>query len=376
MLKKPLHVGTPNIGNRETFFKHVNDMFDKKWLTNGGDLVQNLERKLEKFLNVKHAITTCNGTRALEIAAKAMDLQGEVIMPSFTFIATAHALEWLGITPVFCDIDPESFCIDPSKIEDLITPKTSAILGVHLYGRACPTEALQRIAEKHKIKLYYDAAHAFGCSRNGNMIGNFGECEAFSFHATKFFNTFEGGAITTNDDTLANKIRLLVNYGFEDTDKVISLGTNGKMNEICAAMGLTNLEAINSVVQTNKFNHILYGELLKDVQGLELISFEEGERNNWQYLILTLTSEYPLSRDELIKELEKQNVLARRYFWPGCHRMEPYKSRKTYSQTQLYVTETISSRILILPTGSAVTANDIHQITDLLKSYSTDTLNR
>jgi dTDP-4-amino-4,6-dideoxygalactose transaminase len=366
-IDKPLHVGTPNTGDRDAFLKRVDEMFDKNWLTNNGDFVKELEGKLANYLKVKHVIATCNGTRGLEIAAKALNIQGEVIMPSFTFIATAHALDWLEITPVFCDIDPTTLCMDPERIEELITPKTSAIIGVHLFGRPCDTDALKHIAEKHGLRLYYDAAHAFGSSHKGKMIGNFGDCEVLSFHATKFYNTFEGGAISTNDDALARKIRLLVNYGFEDTDKVVSEGTNGKLNEISAAMGLTNLESLDSIIETNRTNYLLYQQLMAEVPNIELVCYNESEKNNWQYIVALIDPDYPLSRDELIRRLEENNILARRYFWPGCHRMEPYKTRQPSASEHLKNTTDIANRIITLPSGTGVTHADIARITALLK---------
>ena len=200
-----LHVGRPNIGNREQLLSRINDMFDRRWLTNNGPFVLELEQKLAAFLGVRHCIAMCNATIALEIAARALGLHGEVIVPSFTFIATAHALQWQEIIPVFCDVDPLTHNIDPSKIENLITPRTTGILGAHVWGRVCNINALQDIANKHNLHLMFDAAHAFACSHQGKMIGGFGDAEVFSFHATKFFNSFEGGAVTTNDDDAGKK---------------------------------------------------------------------------------------------------------------------------------------------------------------------------
>lgn len=229
-----LHVGRPNIGNRENLLSRINDILDRKWLTNNGIYVQEFERQIAEFVGVKHCIATCNATVALEIAIRAVGFTGEVIIPSFTFIATAHALKWQEIIPVFCDIDPHTHNIDPNKIVQSITPRTTGIIGVHLWGRPCNVEALSEIADTHNLKLMFDAAHAFGCSHQGRMIGSFGDAEVFSFHATKFLNTFEGGAIVTNSDELAEKIRLMTNFGFAGYDRVIYIGTNGKMNEVSA----------------------------------------------------------------------------------------------------------------------------------------------
>ncbi|WP_321532019.1 DegT/DnrJ/EryC1/StrS family aminotransferase [uncultured Desulfuromonas sp.] len=368
MNDKTLHVGAPNIGDRELFHKYVDEIFDRRWLTNRGRLVQDFERELADYLGVKHCITMCNGTIALEIAIRALNLRGEVIVPSMTFIATAHALQWQEIKPVFCDIDPETYCIDPIEVERHITPNTTGILAVHLYGRPCDIERLQSIADKHDLNLLFDAAHAFGCSHQGQMIGNFGDCEVFSFHATKFFNTFEGGCIATNDDALAKKIRLMQNFGFQGMDNVGYIGTNGKMTEVAAAMGLTNLKSLPDFMEINKSNYNTYKTYISRIRGLKLMEFEDSETCNWQYLVLEVKSDYPLTRDELLNKLHSSNVLARRYFWPGCHNMEPYRSYQPNAKLLLRHTEEVAARILTLPTGTAVSRDDIDRVCNILKS--------
>ena len=200
-----LHVGRPNIGDRDRLLERINDMLDRRWLTNNGVYVQEFERRVAEILGVKHCIAMCNGTVALEIAIRALGLKGEVIVPSFTFVATAHALQWQEITPVFCDIDPPTHTLDPARVEELITPRTTGIIGVHVWGRPCDVERVGGDRPSARSQLLFDAAHAFGCSHHGRMIGGFGDAEVFSFHATKFFNTFEGGAVVTNDDDLATR---------------------------------------------------------------------------------------------------------------------------------------------------------------------------
>ena len=239
---EPIHVGRPNIGNREAFIKLTNEIFDCRWLSNNGPLVEQLEKRIAEVLGIEHCIAMCNGTVALEIAIRAVELRGEVIVPSYTFIATAHALSWQGITPVFADIDPITHTLDPVAVRRMITPRTTGILATHLWGTPCDIDGLQAIADEYGLKLVFDAAHAFMSGHSNKMIGGFGQAEVFSFHATKFFNTFEGGAVTTNDDDLANTMRLMRNFGFAGLDNVIHPGTNGKMTEICAAMGLVNLD--------------------------------------------------------------------------------------------------------------------------------------
>lgn len=361
-----LHVGAPNIGELEKFWERVQFLFEERWLTNRGELVQELERELANFLGVKHCISMCNGTVALEIAIRALELKGQVILPSFTFIASAHALQWQEISPVFCDIDPDSYCIDPEKVESLITPETTAIMGVHLYSRPCEIVQLQEIADRHGLKLLFDAAHAFGCSYRSKMIGGFGNCEVLSFHATKFFNSFEGGAVTTNDDDLAEKVRLMQNFGFAGLDNVIHIGTNGKMTEVCAAMGLTNLENIDVFLDINKRNYDQYREQLAVVPGIKLISFDENENCNWQYIVIEVGDSYPLSRDELMEFLHSEKVRARRYFWPGCHRMEPYRSMRPDSVYKLDITEAVARKILVLPTGTAIGPSEVSKVCELI----------
>ena len=282
-------VGRPNMGDHNAFMKHMEQMWESRLLANRGPLVLEFERELSTFLGVRNFVTMCNGTVALEIAARALGMSGEVIVPSYTFIATAHCLQWQEITPVFCDVDPVTHTLDVSKIEALITPRTSGIIAVHLWGQPCDTEALQNIADRHKIKLMYDAAHAMGCSHNGINVGNFGNCEIFSFHATKFFNSFEGGGVATNDDSLAENIRRTV-----------------------------------------------------------------------------------LTRDEIVALLTCENLSARRYFYPGCHRMEPYKSFFPHAGLLLPVTNAICASVICLPTGTGISLSQIRQVGALLRFLLTN----
>jgi dTDP-4-amino-4,6-dideoxygalactose transaminase len=363
-----LHVGRPNIGNRAALFARINDLLDRNWLTNSGPLVQEFEQRISDFLCVKHCIATCNATVALEIAIRAIGLHSEVIVPSFTFIATAHALQWQEITPVFCDIDPATHNLDPRKLEKMITSHTTGIIGVHVWGRPCAIESLTEIAQRHKLKLMFDAAHAFGCSYKGQMIGNFGQAEVFSFHATKFFNTFEGGAVTTNDDDLATKIRLMKNFGFAGYDNVIYVGTNGKMSEISAAMGLTGLESLSEFIAANRRNYGVYRVGLQDVPGVQLIVYNETECENYQYVIIEVDEAVAdISRDDLMRILQAENVLARRYFYPGCHQMEPYRSFFPNAGLSLPETERLTQRVMSLPTGTAVGQEEIVAVCAIIR---------
>jgi len=370
--EESLHVGAPNLGNRADLIDRINGIYDRMRLTNRGPLVCELEEKLAGLIGVKHCIAMCNGTVALEIAIRALGMTGEVILPSFTFIATAHALQWQEVTPVFCDVEPDTYTIDPAKVEALITPKTSGIIGVHLWARACKINALAEIASKHNLKLLYDASHAFSCTFDGQMIGRFGDAEVFSFHATKFFNTFEGGAIVTNNDQLAEKIRFMQNFGFAGRDRVEYLGTNGKMSEVSAAMGLTSLESLDAFIQTNHQHYHSYQAGLSGLPGVRLIPFDEGEQSNRQYIVIEIDeNRFGLSRDQVLNLLESEGVLARRYFYPGCHRMEPYRSYFPNAGLLLPETNRIAERVLCLPTGSAVARSDIDMICRLMWTFHT-----
>jgi dTDP-4-amino-4,6-dideoxygalactose transaminase len=366
--RMPLHVGRPNICNRERLLGRINDLLDRRWLTNNGPFVQEFEQRLAEFLGVKHCVAMCNATVALEIAIRALGLHGEVIIPSFTFIATAHALQWQEITPVFCDIDPGTHNLDPAKVEAMITPRTTGIIGVHVWGRPCAVEALSEIAARRNLKLLFDAAHAFGNSYKGRMIGNFGQAEVFSFHATKFFNTFEGGAVVTNDDDLATKMHLMKNFGFAGLDTVIHVGINGKMSEISAAMGLTGLESLDEFISVNHRNYHAYRAGLKDIPGIQMIGYDETERCNYQYVIAEVDEEAAgISRDELVRVLHAENVLARRYFYPGCHEMEPYRSYFPHAKLLLPKTERLTQRVMSLPTGTAVGPTEIDTVCAIIR---------
>ena len=352
--EQPLHVGRPNIGSRETFLKYAEEIFDRRWLSNNGPILQEFEKRVAAYHGVKHCIAMCNGTVALEIAIRALGLEGEVIIPSYTFIATAHALHWQAITPVFADIDPVTHAITPDAVRSKITSRTTGIIGVHLWGRAAPVEALQSVADEYGLKLMFDAAHAFGCSYKGTMVGNFGNCEVLSFHATKFMNTFEGGAVLTNDDELANTMGLMRNFGFSGMDNVIHLGTNGKMIEVAAAMGMVNMDAIDSVVEINRSNYQIYSDCLYGLTGISLLAFDVSECNNYQYVVLEVNENSPVTRDQIVQALHAENILARKYFWPGCHNMKPYSDLYPQLDLMLPNTKLVADRVVVLPTGSTI----------------------
>lgn len=364
---EPLHVGRPNIGNREAFLQRVGRILDNQWLTNNGPTVQEFEQHIAQYLGVRHCVAMCNGTIALEIAIRALGLEGEVIVPSWTFVATAHALYWQGITPVFADIDPSTHNLDPDAVRRMITPRTSGIIGVHLWGRAAPVAELQAIADEHGLKLMFDAAHAFGSSYQGQTIGGFGACEVLSFHATKAFNTMEGGAVVTNDDELADTMRLMRNFGFKGYDNVIHPGTNGKMIEVCAAMGLANLEQFDEIVEANRRNHAAYKEALAGIPSISLLEYDPDERNSHHYIVIEVDAHCAATRDEIVAALQAENILARKYFWPGCHRMQPYCDLFPHAELLLPRTKMVGERVIVLPNGATLPGNGVDIVTTVIR---------
>ena len=367
LFEEPVHVGRPNVGNHERFLARARNILESGWLSNNGPMLIEFEKRITEKLGVRNCVAMCNGTIALEIATRALELRGEVIVPSYTFVATAHALQWQEITPIFADIDPVTQNLDPDAVRRMITPRTTGIVGVHLWGRGAPTTELAEVAAVNNLRLMYDASHGFGCSRGGTLLGNFGDCEVFSFHATKFFNTFEGGAVVTNDDRLAEKMRLMRNFGFSGYDRVIYPGTNGKMTEIAAAMGLTNLDDIDAFVEINRTNYRAYRDELRPLRGISMLAFDEAERNNYQYIVLDVAPDFPVTRDRLVEALHAENVLARKYFWPGCHNMEPYRSYYPHAGLMLPNTNRIAERVVVLPTGTSMHPEDIRAIASVLR---------
>ncbi len=367
-----LHVGRPNVGDRTALLERMAGILDRRWLTNDGPLVREFEQAVADLVDVRHCIATANGTLALQIAICAAGLKGEAIVSPLTFVATAHALQWQGITPMFCDVDPRTHNLDPARVEDAISERTSAIVGVHLWGRQCAIDELTALAERRGLALLFDAAHAFGCSHRGRMIGGHGKAEVLSFHATKFVNTFEGGAIVTADDDLAEQARLMRNHGFAHYDDVRRVGTNAKMSEAAAAMGLTSLEALDDFYAANRDNHEAYRAGLDGIRGVELIAYEEAELCNRHYTVIEVDESAALSRDELQRVLWAENVLARRYFFPGCHRMEPYRSAFSARGRELPEVDRLTNRLLALPTGNAVGPATVAVITDLIRRAMAD----
>jgi dTDP-4-amino-4,6-dideoxyglucose len=292
-------------------------------------------------------------------------LTGEVIIPSMTYVATAHAVRSLGLTPVFCDLDPLTGCIDPDRVEELITPDTSGLIGVHLWGQPCDVERLEKIAEAHDLTLFFDAAHGVACSLGDTPIGGFGTAEMFSFHATKVLNTFEGGAIVTNDDRFADRARRVHNFGWGEGRMTDFVGVNAKMNEASGAMGLTSLEALPSSIAANHANYVLYSAELSGLPGVTVHQYDDRNRNNYQYVVVKVDEQVcGLPRDAVLALLHADNVLAQRYFWPCAHELEPYR---TETPTALPATEHLAAQVIALPTGPRTSRDTIGRICGLIR---------
>ena len=364
--KKAFHVGKPNLSDKAKVLEKISQVLDNQWLTNMGPLSLELEDRIAHMLGVNHCICVCNATIGLELLQRALDLKGEVIIPSFTFIATAHSLRWQRIDPVFCDVRLEDHLIDPDKIETLITPRTSAIMAVPIWGQPCDYEVLQNIADKHNIRLIFDSAHAFGCKSGDKYLGSFGDAEVFSFHATKVFSTGEGGAITTNSDILGDKLRLMRNFGFTNYDKTAHIGTNAKLSEFAAAYGLAHIDELDSIITHNKLIHQTYLQEFSKFDEIFFLDYKFDGISNYQYVVARVRANI---RDSLVEHFHDRGILLRRYFYPGCHRMEPYESCEKYDSINLPNTEQISSEVVIFPTGKQVTTENIHNFAQMFESF-------
>jgi dTDP-4-amino-4,6-dideoxygalactose transaminase len=342
-----IFVTQPSLPPLEEFIPYLQKIWDNKILTNNGEFHQTLEVELAKFLGVKYVSLFSNGTLALITALQALRIKGEVITTPFTFVATTHSLYWNNIKPVFCDIKSEDGNIDETKIEKLITPETTAILPVHVYGHPCNVEEIQRIADNHGLKVIYDAAHAFNVKKDGESILNFGDLSILSFHATKIFNTFEGGAIISNDIKTKQRIDYLKNFGFENETTVITPGINAKMNEVQAAMGLLQLDYIEGYISKSKAIFEYYKNEIVAIKGLKFFEQKEGVTYNYSYFPILVEEDYPLTRDQLYDFFKENNIYVRRYFYPLVTDFSPYKDMK-YSTT-LPTANNIASKILCLP---------------------------
>jgi dTDP-4-amino-4,6-dideoxygalactose transaminase len=327
-----------------------------------------LEDRLAEFFGVRHVVTMTNGTIALMLAAKALNLTGKVIVPALTFAATVQSLTWAGVEPLFCDVDPQTHMLTPALVAPLLDdPDVSAILPVHLWGNLCNTKALENLAQQKGIPVYYDAAHAFGCTRKGRKAGCHGALEIFSFHATNVFNTAEGGCVCTNNDNIAERLRNLRSSYGRRISVDIPINGNGRFSEAQAVMGLLSLGNYPSVIEANKTRFELYTELLSNIPGIRILQPASGEECNYQHVVLEIDNQaFGLTRDQLIRLLEAENILARRYFVPGMHRCMPYKECYPHVVDALPITNMLCKYVMQLSSGQAVSLQDVRAICELI----------
>ncbi|SDL67735.1 dTDP-4-amino-4,6-dideoxygalactose transaminase [Modicisalibacter muralis] len=366
MADEPIFVTQPYLPPLEEFTPYLEQIWANKQLTNGGPMHQQLEQALSDYLGVPELALFNNGTNALLTALQAMNVTGEVITTPYSFAATAHSILWNGLTPVFVDIDPVTLNIDPKKIEAAITPNTSAIMPVHCYGNPCDVTAIKQIADKHNLRVVYDAAHAFGVEDAGGSILCHGDLSVLSFHATKVFNTFEGGAIICPDTKTKQHINNLKNFGIVDEVTVTETGLNGKMSEINAAFGLLQLQHMEAVLEGRRWVAQSYREQLSDVPGIIIVPAKEQIVSNNSYFPILIGPEYPLSRDELYQKMKDHNIFARRYFYPLISDFPMYSSLKSAKQSNLPVATHVAKQVLCLPAYPDLTDADLNKVAKVI----------
>ena len=362
---KDIQVTKSSMPELDEYINEIKDLWESRRLTNMGDKHKELEEKLKEYLKVPYISLFTNGHSALESIIQASGLRGEVITTPFTFASTTHAIVRNGLKPVFCDINPYNYTIDTDKIESLITEKTSALIPVHVYGNICHVERIAQIAEKYKLKVIYDAAHAFGVTVKGRGVGTFGDASMFSFHATKVFHTIEGGAVTYNNPSLKNLLNDLKNFGITGPETVDYVGGNAKMNEFQAAMGLCNLRHLDSQIAKRKILVERYNEHLSGIKGIKLTEPREGIRTNYSYYPLVFDG-YKKTRDQVFEELKTHNIFARKYFYPLTSTFNCYKDR--YSADQTPAAKHIAERVLTLPLYPDLNIGDIDRICQIIKN--------
>lgn len=364
MKAKPIPVTSPLLPPLEEFIPYLERIWESRTLTNCGPMHQALEKALCAYLGVEHIALFANGTLALVTALQALRITGEVITTPYSFVATAHSLLWNGIKPVFVDVDPLTFNMDPARIEAAITPQTTAIMPVHCYGTPCNVAEIERIADIYNLRVIYDAAHAFAVRDPGGSILRHGDLSVLSFHATKVYNTFEGGAIICPDERTRQRINHLKNFGFVNETTVVAPGINGKMNEICAAFGLLQLKHIDGALARRARIDALYRQRLSGVPGLQALAVDASVTRNHSYFPVMVGDDYPLSRDALYQQLRDQDVLVRRYFYPLITEFPMYRGLPSAEPANLPVASNAARRVLCLPIHPDLADNDVERICD------------
>lgn len=359
-------VTSPLLPNLEEFYEQLKLIWTSKWITNNGTLHNQLETALAEYLKVPYVSLFTNGTLPLITALQALRITGEVITTPYSFVATTHALWWNGIKPVFVDINWNTGCMDPNKIEAAITPKTTAILPVHVYGKPCEINAIQDIADKYGLKVIYDAAHAFGVEINGETVLNAGDMSTLSFHATKVFNTVEGGAMVMHDAKTKQRIDYLKNFGFAGETEVVAPGINSKMDEIRSAYGLLNLKQVDAAIKARHHVAVKYREALKDVEGIEYWDDMPGVKHNYSYFPIFVHDDYGISRDDLYYKMQSHGVWGRRYFYPLISTFSTYRGLESASPDNLPVATEMANRVICLPMHHSLSDNDIQQVLECI----------
>jgi len=362
MNEKKITVTSPLLPNLDEFHKMLKEIWDSKWITNNGSFHKQLEKELAEYLKVPFISLFTNGTLPLLTALQALRVTGEVITTPYSFVATTHSIWWNGCKPVFVDIDPETGNIDPDKIEAAITPKTTAIMPVHVYGKPCDTKRIQEIADKYGLKVIYDAAHAFGVEVEGKSILNAGDMSTLSFHATKVYNTLEGGALVIHDEQTKKRIDYLKNFGFAGETEVVAPGINSKVDEVRSAYGLLNLRQVNSAIEARHQVAIKYREALRDIEGISFFDDMPGVKHNYSYFPIFINAEeYGMTRDELYFKMREQGVLGRRYFYPLISTFSTYRGLPSAAPENLPVATKMANEVICLPMHHALTDEDIQR---------------
>lgn len=367
MENKVITVTSPLLPSLEDFIPYLEDIWNRKWLTNNGYYHKELEKALCEYLKVPYVSLFTNGTLPLICALQALRITGEVITTPYSFVATTHSLWWNGIKPVFVDIDPVTCNIDPDKIEAAITPKTTAIMPVHVYGKPCDTSRIQEIADKYGLKVIYDAAHAFGVEVNGKSILEAGDMSTLSFHATKVYNTIEGGALICKDEKTKRRIDYLKNFGFADETTIVAPGINGKMDEVRSAYGLLNLKQVDAAIESRHRTAVKYREALRGVEGISFMEDMPGVRHNYSYFPIFIDAEkYGMIRDELYFKMKGQNVLGRRYFYPLISEFSAYRGLESAQPENLPVASKVADSVICLPMYHNLNDSDIQRTLELI----------
>lgn len=366
---KQITVTSPLLPDREEFNRLLSEIWDSKWITNNGRFHRQLEKELADYLKVPYISLFTNGTLPLITALQALRITGEVITTPYSFVATTHSLWWNGITPVFVDIDPATCNLDPARIEAAITPRTTAIMPVHCYGKPCDTKAIQEIADKYGLKVIYDAAHAFGVEVDGESLLTAGDMSTLSFHATKVYNTIEGGALVMHDEQTKKRIDYLKNFGFAGETTVVAPGINSKMDEVRAAYGLLNLRQVDAAIEARRHVATLYREALRDVNGLTFFDDMPGVRHNYSYFPVFVDAEkYGMTRDELYFKMKDADVLGRRYFYPLISDFSTYRGLPSATAENLPIATRIANQVICLPMHHQLSNEDVERVIKIIKS--------